>query len=168
MDMIKEDAQTWAQQDVERFLYTEAALIDDWKLDEWLALFTDDCVYIIPSTDKPWGNPKDTLVFVDDNRIRLEGRVRRLKSKTAHREFPHSRVRHFVTNVLIAGHTPDGDLKVQANFQVYRFKEGSTEPFIGTYRYVLTRQDGEIRIRRKYAILDIENLRGQGAVSIIL
>jgi p-cumate 2,3-dioxygenase beta subunit len=168
MDTIEQDAQSWAQQDIERFLYAEAALIDDWKLDEWLALFTDDCTYMIPSTDKPWGSPKDTLVFVDDNRIRLEGRVRRLKSKTAHREFPHSRVRHFVTNVLITGETPDGDLNVQANFQVYRFKEGSKEPFVGSYRYVLTRQEGEIRIRRKHAILDIEDLRGQGAVSIIL
>ncbi|CDO34097.1 aromatic-ring-hydroxylating dioxygenase subunit beta [Novosphingobium sp. KN65.2] len=168
MTISTEKTQSWVSQDIEQFLYREAALLDDWKLDEWLALFTDDCAYIIPSTDKPWGSPKDTLVFVDDNRIRLEGRVRRLKNKTAHREFPHSRTRHFVSNVLLAAETPTGDAKVQANFQVYRFKEGSTEPFIGTYRYVLTRLDGEIRIRRKYAILDLENLRGQGAVSIIL
>lgn len=156
------------REEVEVFLYTEAALLDAWKLDEWFELFTEDCAYIIPSTDKPQGSPHDTLVFVDDNHVRLEGRVRRLKSKAAHREFPHSRTRHIVSNVLIAGETPDGDAKVQANFQVYRFKEGSIEPFVGSYRYVLTRQDGRIKIRRKYAVLDLENLRGQGAVSIIL
>jgi p-cumate 2,3-dioxygenase beta subunit len=70
--------------------------------------------------------------------------------------------------VLVAGATSDGDAKVQANFLVYRFKEGSTEPFVGTYRYVLTRREGRIMIRRKYAILDLETLRDQGAISIIL
>jgi p-cumate 2,3-dioxygenase beta subunit len=168
MTLTKEKSTVWNRAEVEEFLIREAAMLDGWRLEEWLALFTDDCAYIVPSTDKPQGSPHDTLVFVDDNRIRLEGRVRRLLGKVHHRELPRSRVRHFVTNVLVDKETPEGDAKVSANFIVYRFKEGSTEPYVGTYRYVLTRQDGEIRIRRKYAILDLETLRGQGAVSIIL
>ena len=28
--------------EVEDFLYHEAALLDEWRLDEWLALLTDD------------------------------------------------------------------------------------------------------------------------------
>lgn len=161
-------AAAWDRTVVEEFLVREAALLDDWKLDEWLALFTEDCAYIIPSTDKPQGSPHNSLVFVDDNHIRLQGRVRRLNGKSHHRETPHSRTRHFVSNVLVAGLMPDGDAKVQANFLVYRFKEGSSEPFVGSYRYVLTQQDDRMMIRRKYAILDLESLRGQGAVSIIL
>lgn len=168
MTTSQNTAALWTRPEIEDFLIHEASLLDDWKLEEWLALFAQDCAYIIPTTDKPQGNPKDTLVFVDDNRIRLEGRVRRLLGKAHHRELPHSRVRHFVSNVRIAGTTPDGDVKVAANFIVYRFKEGSSEPFVGTYRYVLTREDDGMRIRRKYAILDLETLRAQGAVSIIL
>lgn len=168
MSVAEETKVVWDTREVEQFLYREAAMLDTWQLDEWFALFTEDCAYIVPSTDLPGGSPHNSLVFIDDNYIRLEGRIRRLKNKTAHREFPRSRTRHFVSNVLIAGETPDGDAKVSANFLVYRFKEGSTEPFVGSYRYVLTRQDGELKIRRKYAILDLENLRGQGAVSIIL
>ena len=38
---------------VEDFLYQEAALLDEWHLDEWLSLLTDEAIYQIPSTDAP-------------------------------------------------------------------------------------------------------------------
>ena len=41
--------------DVEAFLYDEAALLDAWRLDDWLALFTRDARYEVPSTDRPGG-----------------------------------------------------------------------------------------------------------------
>jgi p-cumate 2,3-dioxygenase beta subunit len=158
---------TWNRSEIEDFLYAEAALLDQWKLDEWVQLFTEDCTYIVPTTDLPDGDPRQDLVFIDDNLLRLQGRVRRLKSRSAHREFPKSRTRHIVTNVRIVD-VVDGDAVVEAFFQVYRFKEGNSEPFVGAYRYQLTRRDGRIKIRHKRATLDLETLRGQGAVSIIL
>ena len=39
--------------EVEDFLYHEAALLDDWRLDEWLGLLTDDAAYYVPPNDKP-------------------------------------------------------------------------------------------------------------------
>jgi p-cumate 2,3-dioxygenase subunit beta len=54
----------------------------------------------------------------------------------------------------------------EASFVIYRFKNGSTEPYVGFYRYRLTRQDGRVMIRHRRARLDNETLRGQGAVSI--
>jgi len=36
---------------VEDFLYREAALLDDWRLDDWLELFTEDCRYAVPATE---------------------------------------------------------------------------------------------------------------------
>ena len=47
--------------EVEDFLYAEAALLDEWRLDEWLALFTEDGTYHVPSTDEPDGDPGSTL-----------------------------------------------------------------------------------------------------------
>ncbi|MGH7932295.1 MAG: aromatic-ring-hydroxylating dioxygenase subunit beta [Candidatus Binataceae bacterium] len=44
---------------------------------------------------------------MDDDIIRLHSRVNRLLSRHAHREFPWSRTRHFVTNVRVMG--VDGD-----------------------------------------------------------
>ena len=39
--------------EAEDFLVEEAALLDDWRLDDWLALFTPDARYVVPSTDRP-------------------------------------------------------------------------------------------------------------------
>lgn len=158
---------SWQRAEVEDFLFAEAALLDEWKLEEWFQLFTEDCTYVIPTTDLPNGDPRSDLVFVDDNHERLKGRVRRLYSKLAHREVPRSRTRHFVSNVRIVNVSGD-DADVEASFIVYRFKGGTTEPFVGSYRYQLTRREGRIMIRHRRATLDLENLRGQGAISIIL
>ncbi len=47
-----------ARAEVEEFLYREAELLDDWNLDEWIALFTEDARYYVPCNDAPQGeNP---------------------------------------------------------------------------------------------------------------
>lgn len=158
---------SWDRAEIEDFLYREAALLDQWKLDEWVQLFTEDSSYVVPTTDLPEGDPSRDLVFIDDNLERLRGRVRKLNNRMSHRETPHSRTRHIVSNVRIVD-TVEGDAIVEAAFVVYRFKNGSTEPYVGLYRYRLTRDNGSIMIRHRRATLDLENLRGQGAVSIIL
>jgi Small subunit of phenylpropionate dioxygenase len=86
---------------VEEFLYREAALLDAWRLDEWLALFTADGRYLVPTTDLPDGDPRNDLVFIDDDMVRLRARVERLKSRHGHREYPSSRTRHFISNIRI-------------------------------------------------------------------
>jgi p-cumate 2,3-dioxygenase beta subunit len=153
--------------DVEAFLFDAAALLDDWKLDEWIALFTDDCRYVVPTTDLPDGEPERDLVYIDDGILQLKGRVHRLKSRHAYREYPASRTRHFISNVRIVG-TDGDDVRVQANFIVHRHRGGSTEPFIGKYLFHLATVDGTFRIRHQRVVLDNETLRGHGAVSIIL
>src|SRR5262245_65528828 len=86
---------------VEDFLYQEAALLAEWRLADWLKLFTDDARYVVPTTDLPEGDPKKEMVFIDDDMVRLRARVERLKSRHGHREFPWSRTRRFITNVRI-------------------------------------------------------------------
>ncbi len=46
------EAESITRQQVEEFLYEEAALLDAWRLDDWLALMTDDAVYRVPSNDR--------------------------------------------------------------------------------------------------------------------
>ena len=50
---------------VEDFLFKEAALLDEWRLDDWVNLFTEDARYVVPTTDLPEGDPKRDLVFID-------------------------------------------------------------------------------------------------------
>ena len=45
--------QNISRADVEDFLFAEAELLDEWRLPEWLELFTEDAIYYVPSTDVP-------------------------------------------------------------------------------------------------------------------
>jgi p-cumate 2,3-dioxygenase beta subunit len=163
----RSESSTVLRQEVEDLLYEEAALLDDWRLDDWLALLTDDARYIVPTTDLAEGDPTHDLVFIDDDMMRLRGRVTRLKSRHAHREYPSSRTRRLVSNVRIL--SADGDeLTITANFAVYRFRAGTTGAYVGRYVYRLRRVDGALRIVQRRAELDNESLHDHGAVSIIL
>ena len=154
--------------DVEEFLYREAALLDDWKLPQWLALFTDDAVYHVPTVDLPKDASPDTnLFYIADDRFRLGERVARLGKRGAHAEFPHSRTRHMVTNVLIDSQHGD-ELKVSAAFAVHRFKEGIADLYVGQYRYRLLVTEGGLKIRDKRCLLDMDTLRPQGRIRILL
>ena len=63
-------------------------MLDEWRLDEWLGLFTDDGRYMVPSTDVPGGDPKETLGIINDDMARLRGRVERLKTVMLIANFP--------------------------------------------------------------------------------
>ena len=154
------------REQVEDFLFREAALLDDWRLDEWVDLFTDDGRYVVPTTDLPDGDPKRDLVFIDDDITRLRARAVRLNSRHAHREYPWSRTRRFVSNVRV-DETGDGELSVSANVLVYRFRAGEGAPYVGSVEYVLRRDNGDFRIAYRRAVLDLEALSWHGAVSII-
>ena len=92
---------------IEDFLYDEAALLDEWRLREWLALLTEDATYEVPATDVPDGDPKDTLFLVADNADRIRMRVDQLLGKSAWAENPPSRTRRLINNVRIR--EVDGD-----------------------------------------------------------
>lgn len=155
------------RQEVEDFLYHEAALLDAWKLDEWLELLTDDARYLVPSNDAPDGDPSATLYTIADDIERIRGRVTRLKSPQAHAEFPHSRTRRLISNVRIVGQ--GAEIAVEANFVVHRFRRNErASEFVGRYRYTLRMVGGKPRIARREAILDAQELGGLGAVSFIL
>jgi p-cumate 2,3-dioxygenase beta subunit len=152
--------------EVEDFLYHEAALLDAWRLDEWLALLTDDATYRIPSNDQPASDPKSALFTVADDIRRIRARVARLKDPHAHAEFPRSRTRRLISNVRILERTP---LVVEANFIVYRYRGNEdVRTYVGRYRYTLESRDGALRIKAREAVLDAMELGSLGTVSFIL
>jgi len=170
--------------EAEDFLFHEAALLDAWKLDEWLTLLTEDVRYLVPSNDVQGGNPGQTLYLIADDYARVKGRVARLKDPMAHVEFPHSRTRRMLTNVRIERPSPPpsakgegasgkglggGEFNVHANFAVHRFRRGGqATQFVGRYNYRIRMVDGTPRIAVREAILDAEELGNLGAVSFIL
>jgi len=157
----------FARPEVEDFLFAESALLDEWRLDEWLALFTDDATYSVPPTDAPGSDPADTLFLISDDKARLCSRVEQLEGKTTWSESPRSRTRRMISNVRIL--EVEGDRSVvTANFVVYRMKNDRTSTYVGHLRYVLIRAAGSFRIQDRRAVLDLESLRDVGKVSFIL
>ena len=151
---------------VENFLYKEAALLDEWRLDDWANLFTEDTRYVVPTTDLPDGDPKSDLVFIDDDIVRLRARVVRLNSRHAHREYPWSRTRRFISNVRVE-EINDSEISVTSNVLVYRFRSGEGAPYVGSIDYTLRRDGDDFKIAYRRAVLDQETLSWHGAVSII-
>src|SRR5271168_5297421 len=82
----------------ERFLLHEARLLDDGKFDEWLALFTPDAWYWVPS-EPDQADPAETVSLIYDDRRLLETRVRRLASPRMYSQEPRSRTSRIVGNV---------------------------------------------------------------------
>jgi p-cumate 2,3-dioxygenase beta subunit len=160
-------AQLPSRQQVEDFLYREAALLDEWRLDEWLELLTDDATYQIPPTDVPEGDARNTLFIIADDVVRIRSRVKQLLGKSAWAESPHSRTRRLISNVRVLG--AEGDLVlVTANFAVYRMRYESVDTYVGHYDYKLVREGDDLKIRERRVILDNEALRPHGKISFIL
>jgi p-cumate 2,3-dioxygenase beta subunit len=153
---------------VERFLYEEAELLDQWRLHEWLELFTAEGRYVVPATDRPDGDPTRDLALVHDDRFLVEQRVNSLLTRAAHAEYPHSRTRRLITNVRVLP-GEDARLDVFANFAVYRVRSGALDTYVGQYRHVIEPdEDGGFRFVVRKAVLDLDALRPHGKVSIIL
>ena len=79
--------------EIEQFLSHEAALLDEWRLEEWLALMAPDACYLVPPLDAPDADHRDTLFLIADDRRTLASRVRQLLSGTTWAENPRSRTR---------------------------------------------------------------------------
>ena len=106
------------------FLYREAELLDTYKFDAWLSLFTDDIDYQMPVRTTRFlteGDGFEEFGLMSENRASLTTRVRRLETEFAWAEVPPSRTRHFVNNVIVE---QEGDeLEVRMSFIVTRTRQ---------------------------------------------
>ncbi|MEY2926513.1 MAG: hypothetical protein RL367_990 [Pseudomonadota bacterium] len=156
--------------EVEDFLYHEAELLDEWALPAWAALYSEDALYEVtsPASENPReSDPANALFLISDKIDRIRGRAKRLMSKTAHAEYPHSKTRHMVTNVRVTG-GDKGETTARANFAVYRAKEENLSVFMGEAFYTFVRDGDAVRFRWKRCILDLNSLYHQGRLTIIL
>lgn len=85
---------------IERFLYQEAALLDERDLESWLALFADDGHYRVPAS-RDGGEPASDVSIVYDDRRRLANRVAWLTSNRAFAQQPPSATVRQITNVVV-------------------------------------------------------------------
>jgi len=137
------------QHRVEQFLYAEAQLLDDHEFNTWITLFTDQAHYWVPTRNTRTNRERAKEIaargegaHVDDDMVRLRGRVRRSTSGLAWSEEPPSRTRRLLTNVRIRPRDT-GVLDVRLNFWVYRGRlERHQDWFVGERFDVLVPDDG--------------------------
>jgi p-cumate 2,3-dioxygenase beta subunit len=165
--MSRTSADRELRADVERFLFDEAELLDSWRLDEWVELFTEDAVHQVPALDDPNRDPAQSVFLVADDLTRIRSRVRQLTGGTAWAENPRSQTRRFITNVRVTA--ADGAMvTATANFLVHRCRMERISTFAGQYQYKLVRHNGSFKIAERRAILAQDTLRTQGTMSIIV
>ncbi len=154
--------------EAEDFLILEASLLNEWRLEDWRALFTEECRYLVPNTNgDPYAPTESSLYLIADDGHHLTERVKRLGKRTAHAEYPRSRTRRLIGNVRFLERA-EGEVKVESSFITYRASQGVTDTFFGRHEHCLVEQDGALRIKEKRTILDMETLRPQGRLSIIV
>jgi len=160
--------------EVEQFLYREARSLDERRFREWLALLTDDVRYWMPgrSTRYPKGSKAlvildpdryreeeltrdDELAVLDETKETLGRRIARLETGMAWAEDPPSRTRHLLSNIEVEPGDRASELKVSANFLVYRNRSETEQDFyVGARQDILRHVDGAWRIARRKIILD--------------
>jgi 3-phenylpropionate/cinnamic acid dioxygenase small subunit len=149
------------QYEIEQFYYTEAALLDDRRFSDWLALFAEDAHYWMPIRRTVTSNELDreftapgAMAFFDDDRMMLAARVKKLASGYSWAEDPPSRTRHLVTNLRIVREEA-GELGVNTNFHLYRTRLNSEEDhWIGSRKDVLRRTPEGLKIVTRHIFLE--------------
>lgn len=159
--------------EMQALLNHEARLVDEGRFNDWLELFSDDCLYWVPVT-AGGGDPTREVSHAFDDRRRLTDRVYWLRTGLAYSQIPASRTRRIVGNVEVldlaaggpsgreGGGGPSGREReiqrlVRSNFLVTEFRAGVTKLYSGWYGHVLVRVEDDWKIRLKQAnLLDSE------------
>jgi 3-phenylpropionate/cinnamic acid dioxygenase small subunit len=143
------------------FYIREAWLLDERRLTEWLALFTDDVLYFMPRRKNVPRReshreltPLGDLAILEEDKRYLEMRVARLDTGMAWAEDPPSRTRHLVGNLEVAP-LAKGEVQAKTAFLVYRSHlETDHQLLSGCREDVLRRVKGGWRIARRTIVLD--------------
>jgi 3-phenylpropionate/cinnamic acid dioxygenase small subunit len=156
------------REEIEEFLYEEAALLDERHYTEWLALLTDDLAYFMPlRRNVKFGEQaarentrigKDISWF-DEDKWTLSKRVEQIMTGIHWAEEPFSRVCRLISNVQLTDATPSLDapqeLAVRSRFLIYQNRvEYETNLFVGKRNDILRRAGDTWKIARREIILE--------------
>jgi 3-phenylpropionate/cinnamic acid dioxygenase small subunit len=115
------------QRAIERFLYDEAKVLDDWEWAKWPDFLHEDILYWAPVQEDRYTreragriSPLGGSAYFEDNKKELTIRVQRLLTNQAWSEEPPSRSRHLITNIQVDPGDNPGEYKVRSNFLDYR------------------------------------------------
>jgi 3-phenylpropionate/cinnamic acid dioxygenase small subunit len=148
--MISEPAISRAA--VEAFLFQEARLADENRYEEWLALWTDDAVYWVPTNIDDY-DPDEHVSIIYDDRERLEIRIARLKSGGAWSQEPQSRMRRIISNIQIEPAARPDEIAVISNFALGEMRRGRETVYFAQQKHRLRSTSEGLRMAAKTVLL---------------
>lgn len=112
---------------VQQFLLHEARLLDERRLQEWLALYAEDAEYWVPYA---WEqkSPKDHVSLFYETKSLLGMRIDRLERELSPLDSPAARVNHYLTNVLVE---EGAELVVRAHLLFVEYRREEQRWFAG-------------------------------------
>jgi ethylbenzene dioxygenase subunit beta len=142
---------------VQQFLFHEARLLDERRLQEWLALYADDAEYWVPYA---WGqkSPRDHVSLFYETKSLLGMRVDRLERELSPLDSPPARANHYLTNVLV----DDGaELTARAHLLFVEYRREEQRWFAGRAAWRLRpRGDGFLIAAKRVDLLNADQEQG--------
>jgi len=136
----------------------EAALLDERRWDEWLALLVPDCEYWVPTwiaEDELASDPRRHLSHIYyASRAPLEDRIARIRSGRAAAVVPLRRSAHVMANILVESCAPER-IETRSSMTCHNFDpHGETvDVLFGWTRHSLLLTESGWRIARKKTVL---------------
>jgi 3-phenylpropionate/cinnamic acid dioxygenase small subunit len=137
-----------ARDEFRRLLEREARLLDQLRYEDWLAMYTAECIYWVPSTPNA-GDPRREISVMFDDRRRLEDRIYRLRTGFAWSQAPASRTVRLITNVEGFATTDKDACMVRSNFLITEFWDNETRLLSGWCGHRIFRESHSWKIVAK-------------------
>jgi len=143
------------------FLYNEGSLLDNLKLSEWAETLATDLLYNVPirhtrSTRDSAKSIVRSCQHMHDDYRSMMGRIMRLAGNSAWAEDPPSRVRRFITNVLVYETDKADEFLVVSNMLVTRnrFDDDHYDLISGVRTDILRADEASFKLARREIIID--------------
>ncbi|MCQ6277074.1 aromatic-ring-hydroxylating dioxygenase subunit beta [Bacillus sp. V3B] len=131
-----------------KLIIKECRLLDEYRFDEFLSLYTDETLYWIPITPGG-GDPRIEVSHAFDDRRRLEDRIYRLRTGYAYSQLPMSRTRRMVSNFELGYGDSKDIVFARCNFLISELRVGESRQYSGWYGFKLQKIDEQWKIAVK-------------------
>lgn len=146
---VDREVQDVAERDLfRRLVEREARLLDRILFEDWIQMFSTECVYWVPGTPEA-GDPRREIAVMFDDRRRLEDRIYRLRTGYAWSQAPASRTSRIVSNVEVFTSNRDDQRMVSSNFAITEFWDGEIRMLAGWTGHRFRKIDGNWLISAK-------------------
>lgn len=152
---------------LEKTYRREVILLQNRRFDEWLALFSKDLVYRVPTIavaaqGDTLSYELEELSYYEENYVTLSERVRKVMHPQTWAEQPGSKTRYFI-QLLDVLEDEDNNVHAVTNFLLIQNRPGLEQLFCGERHDVLKqRQGSDFEIARREVLLDRPVLGNQG------